>query len=328
MLVPLRLTAGQAWAAWRRWPALRRELAAPRPGPPILVTGAYRTGTTWVGAMLAAAGLWPTHEPFNPNRRLWPEELAYAPGGEPRPEIDALVAALLRGGHREVVRLAYADRWFSPLRLLPLAPGRVLVKDPSAALLTEYLVRRHRMRAVVLYRHPAAVVASYVRLGWPTGALVGRLLASPALMEEWLAPHAARMEAAAGRRDWTSGAVFYAALATALLGIEGRNSGATIRLSFEDLCADPVARFRELHARLGLPYHPGVTRAHERLTQGGDAALVERPHGVRRRSARMAGRWRSEVAPSDAVAVREAWEAFDLPLYREPADWPERPEAP
>lgn len=320
MLAPLKLAAGQAWASWRRYPALRRALARPSPGPPILVTGTYRTGTTWVGAMLAAAGLWPLHEPFNPNRGLWADELAYAPGGESRPDIDRLIATLLRGGHREVVRLPYADRWFSPLHVFPPAPGRVLLKDPSAALLSEYLVRRHGMYALVVHRHPVAVVASFVRLGWPTGALVGKLLASPRLMDEWLAPHAARMEAARGRRDWVAGAVFYAAVATVLLGLERRNPGTMTRLIFEDLCADPVARFRTLHAGLDLPHGPEVARAQARLCEGGESRVV-RPHGVRRRSPALADRWRAEVAKPEVAAVRAVWEGFDVPLYRGADDW-------
>ena len=36
-------------------------------GPPILVTGAHRSGTTWVGKMLALApGIGYVHEPFSP----------------------------------------------------------------------------------------------------------------------------------------------------------------------------------------------------------------------------------------------------------------------
>lgn len=319
MLAPLKLAAGQAWAAWRRYPAIRRTLAAAPAGPPILVTGIYRSGTTWVGAMLAPAGLWALHEPFNPNQGLWDAELAYARPDRPRPEIDALVGGLLRGRHRRVLRLPNAGRWFTPLRLLPLEPRRVLVKDPSAALLVEYLVRRHGARALVVWRHPGAVVASFLRLGWPTHRLVGRLLADAELMQDWLAPHAAAMEAAVGRPDARAGAVLYGAVATALLGFEGRNPRSISRLGFEDLCADPVAAFRSLFAALDLPYDARVAGEHARLTSGPRGA--ERPHGVVRASAAMAGRWRAELPPAERESVREVWEGFDLPLYRTPADW-------
>lgn len=320
MLSGLKLTAGQAWAAWRRYPALRRELALPVPGAPILVTGMYRTGTTWVGAMLSAAGLWPIHEPFNPNQGLWRDELAYAPAADPRPDIDRLVSELIAGGHESVVRIPYADRWFSPLRAVPSTPRRLLVKDPSAALLSEYLVRRHGMRALVVYRHPGAVAASFVRLRWPTGRLVGRLLASNRLMEDWLAPRAPTMEAAIGRSDWFSGAVLYGCLAEVLLGMEGRNKSMT-GLSFEDLCGAPVERFRELHGALGIPWNERVRRAHERMTEVPEPEPAPRPHGVRRPSAAMADQWRAEVSERACAEVRDAWERFDTSLYRRPSDW-------
>ena len=319
MLGPLKLAAGQAWAAWRRFPVARRTLAAVPAGPPILVTGMYRSGTTWVGAMLAPAGLWHLHEPFNPNQGLWDDELAYARADRARPDIDALVGELLEGRHRSVLRLPDTGRWFMPLRLLPLEPRRVLLKDPSAALLSEYLARRHGIRTLVLFRHPAAVVASFLRLGWPTGRLVGRLLASETLMDDWLGPHSSAMEAVAGRRDALSGAVLYGCVASVLLGFEQRNPQSMSRLVFENLCADPVASFRSLCDTLDLRYDGKIREVHARLSAGGERD--ERPHGVIRASSAVAWRWRSQVTEPDLTTIRDTWERFDLPLYRAPADW-------
>ena len=52
----------------RSWPDARRLAAAVRVSDkPILVTGAHRSGTTWVGKMLALApGVAYIHEPFSP----------------------------------------------------------------------------------------------------------------------------------------------------------------------------------------------------------------------------------------------------------------------
>ena len=324
MLSPVKLAAGQAWSAWRRYPGARRELAEARPGPPILVTGMYRSGTTWVGAMLAPGRLWHLHEPFNPNRGLWRDELAYARADTARADIDQLVRRLLRGRHRSLLRLPHAGRWFAPLRLLPFQPRRVLLKDPSAALLSEYLVRRHGMRALILLRHPGAVVRSFLRLGWPTGALVERLLSSADLMQDWLAPLEASMAAAIGRRDAASGAVLYGCVATLLLGFASRNPQSMTRLSFEELCEDPIVAFRSLYETLGLHYDDRVRDEHVRLCSGGDGE--ERPHGVIRASASVAGRWRIESSRAELETIREVWGRFDLPLYREPADWEWDPE--
>ena len=326
MLSPLKLAAGQAWAAWRRYPAARRQLVSVPAGPPILVTGMYRTGTSWTGRLLAAAGVWHLHEPFNPNQGLWCEELAYARSTAPRPAIDVLVDELLRGGHRSALRLPHAGRWFTPLRLLPLQPRRVLVKDPSAALLAEYLVRRHRMRALVLFRHPAAVAASFVRLGWPTGRLVTGLRASKTLMEDWLEPYASRMEAVSGRSDWTSGTVLYACVARVLLGFADRNPGAMRRVGFEDLCADPPKSFREIYRWLELPWDDRFRESYLALSAQVPDRGSERPHGVVRPSADVARRWKSDLSAAEVEAVREEWERFDVPLYRGAEEWRRDPE--
>ena len=268
VLAPVKLAAGQAWSAWRAYPAMRRALLAGSPGPPILVTGVYRSGTTWAGAMLAPAGLWHLHEPFNPNRGLSGDELPYAEAGTARPEIDRLVARLLGGGHRETLRLPKSGRWFMPLRLLPIKPRRVLIKDPSAALLSEYLVRRHGMRALILFRHPAAVVGSFLRLGWPTGSLVQKLLASPALVNGPLKHMGDAMEDAAGRKDALSGTVFCACVARALWDFSERNPRIDDSRILRRALPRPDRRIPRLFERLDLAYDDEVRRVHVRLTAG------------------------------------------------------------
>lgn len=319
MLSPLKLAAGQAWSAWRRYPAIRRDLTAARPGPPILVTGMYRSGTTWVGAMLAPAGLWHLHEPFNPNRGLWQDELAYATAADRRPDIDDLVRGLVRGRHRAVLRLPHAGHWFTPLRLLPFEPARVLLKDPSAALLSEYLVRQHGVRALVLFRHPAAIVRSFLRLEWPTGSLVQGLLSSSHLMDDWLAPMESSMMEAVGRRDAVSGTVLYACVARVLLGFVSRNPESMTRLTFEELCGDPVTAFRSLYEMLDLPYDDRVRDVHVRLSSADEER--DRPFVVTRSSAKVAQRWRRETSKGELETIREVWSRFRLPLYPAPADW-------
>lgn len=320
----LKLAAGQSRAAWRRYPALRREIRSLPPGPPILVTGMYRCGTSWTGSMLAAPGVWHVHEPFNPNRGLWEDELVYAPGGEERPDIDRLVVAILSGKHRSALHVPHSHRWFLPARILPVRPGRVLIKDPSAALISEYLARHHGFRALVLFRHPAAVAASFVRLGWPTGWLVSRFVERKALVRDWLEPVSDLLREARGRRDLFSAAVLYACVARVLEGFVERGGGAIETLCYEDLCRDPIARFRELYRRLDLPYDERVRSAHQSLCfdeGGGDARS---PFSVRRGSAEMAGRWRGALSPSEVEQVRAVWERAGLARYRQPGHWESR----
>lgn len=135
-------------------------------GRPILVTGAPRSGTTWLARLLtnaprtALAG----REPMNPRDGGY--GLAKTIDGwirmiDPSPR------------QRRVLRLAYAGRnplcfgrygrrqWAAPL------PGtRVIVKDPFAILSMRAIASTTRARIVLVYRHPAAVLTSYRRMGW------------------------------------------------------------------------------------------------------------------------------------------------------------------
>jgi hypothetical protein len=132
----------------------------------LLVTGAPRSGTTWLARQLAGArGCAMTgREPMNPNpgqyrlgatldawarlktpnaRQLVALRLAYA-GLTPR--------VYGRYGHRQ---------WAAPW------PGtRTVVKDPFAVLSIGAVVRATSALPVLVYRHPAAVLASYRRMGW------------------------------------------------------------------------------------------------------------------------------------------------------------------
>lgn len=322
MATGIRLALGQARQAWREYPSVRRNVRAAEPGPPLLVTGVYRSGTTWIGAMLAAPGVWHVHEPFNPNQGLWDRELAYAPPEREHPGIDRLVGEILAGRHTGVVRLAYAGRWFSPIRILPLRPRRVLIKDPSAALMSAYLAVRHGVDGLVVFRHPAGVVGSFLRMGWSTDRMVARLLEDEELAETRLAPFRTLLEEAATRRDPFSGTVLYGCVNRVLWDFTEEHPSSLRRLAFEDLCDDPLGRFRDLYGRLDLAYDAAVRAAHEALCfsepnrQGGYP-----PHEVRRSSAVMGERWKSELFPDELGVIRRTWERFEVPLYRSEREW-------
>jgi hypothetical protein len=129
------------------------------------------------------------------------------------------------------------------------------------------------------------------------------------------------MDAVADRSDWLSGTVLYGCVARVLLGFADRNPDAIRRVAFEDLCADPEGRFGDLYRWLGLPLDDRFRHARTAL----DAADVERAHegpfGVVRASAGMAERWKADVPQAELSTVLGAWARFDLPLYREPAEW-------
>lgn len=106
------------------------------------------------------------HEPFNI------EPWAYALDGlakhwftyAPALPQDAALEAfekVLRRRTRKIFLKNQPPYWFPPLRR-----GRLIVKDPIAALSSDWLGRNFDLEVVVLVRHPAAFAASLKRLNW------------------------------------------------------------------------------------------------------------------------------------------------------------------
>jgi hypothetical protein len=320
VLSSLKLMAGRLSSAWRDYPAVRRELRALPPGPPIFVTGTHRSGTTWYAKMLAARGLWYIHEPFNPNKRVWQTHFPYVARGTSAPDIDRLMATVLDGGFRQALMLANTDHALMPLRLFPQPVRRIMIKDPLACLLTDYLTSRFGFQTTILFRHPAGFSASVCRLAWPRGEHIRRLLDCQPLMSDHLDQHAHLMESHAGTDTVASAAVLHGALNTVLWHFAQAGVGEWFR--FEDVCLDPISHFESQYQRLGLPYNQDVARTLE-VNCFDRARSVEtyHPHAVRRNSRAMADSWKQQLSADEVARIRDIWEQFEIPLYRDDQEW-------
>lgn len=251
-----------------------------RPQSWIYVTGAPRSGTTFVGKVLSIPlNVDYIHEPFNPDCGVQgvDQRFAYVDPEHADPGWIDRVSSLM--AYKARIRTGYypedtpARRWIKAVvgsrgpfyyRLARWNPTsrHAVVKDPIGCLLTEFLARRFSMRPVVLIRHPAAFVSSYKRLGWAPQLralraqpeLASRYFSDPGLLDETGDPivDAARL--------WT-------ALYTVLGDQIDRNPD-WIVVRHEDLNAAPVATFEQLYGRLGLPWSPRVGRRIVAMTQG------------------------------------------------------------
>ena len=134
----------------------------------VLVTGVPRSGTTWVARTLAARPgvAMPGREPMNPERDKGQYALAHTLDGWAR-------LTRLTRGQRLALRACYAGlepRGYSRYGVRRWAAAlpwtRVVVKDPYAMLSLPVVVEATGAIPVLVYRHPAAVLASYRRMGW------------------------------------------------------------------------------------------------------------------------------------------------------------------
>lgn len=315
-----RLLAGRMRHAWLEYPAMRRRIAAVPPGPPIFLTGTHRSGTTWLARMLAASGVWYMHEPYAKRKGRWPRSFEYRRSCEPDPQADAILEDVLAGRFREALGLANSDHSWMPLRLFRTRFSRVLVKDPLACLLTEYLTRRFQLRTLILFRHPAGFVSSIQRLKWPRAAFLRQFLQDVPLMQDHLDPFRPLLERASLEENLEATAVFCGALNRVLWNFH--ESGVGQPISFEYLCHDPLPRLQKLFAELGLPYDSRVRQVHEQACMGAAKPSEEyHPHAVVRNSKAMAMSWRSQLSPTEISRVRDIWSRFQIPLYLDDTDW-------
>ena len=176
-------------------------------GRPILVTGAPRSGTTWIGKMIAASPIIGyINEPFGllrhsgicgiPHRYWYPyisrhnEELFFQP-------VNKMLAyefnwsSAIRGIRKpRDIRRTVTD-WNS-LKKLRTANTRALIKDPNAIFCAEWLAKAFDMNVVIVVRHPGAVASSLKQLGWLQ--YISDLLRQTSLVQDHLGPFRKELE--------------------------------------------------------------------------------------------------------------------------------------
>ncbi len=297
--------------------------------PPILVTGAHRSGTTWVGKMLALApGVAYVHEPFNPRFSAGrfdryftvvasENESRYAPELERVFEFRYELAARLRARHRPR-DVARALRDFVRVERARRADARPLMKDPIALLSAEWLAQRFGMDVVVLIRHPAAFAASLKRLGWKHSFAT---FLDEGRIPDVLAPFEAeiREQAREPGEILAQAALLWRLLYNVVDGYRERHPD-WVFLRHEDASLDPVATFEGLYGRLGLELTPAARVAIERASAPDNPSELPTPHAVELDSAASLGRWREQLTPEEVETLRERTRDVWPRFYSE-EDW-------
>lgn len=296
----------------------------------MLVTGSHRSGTTWVGRLIAASpGVGYIHEPFNLGtsrgvcrapRRHWFTHVG--PENEHRFRRPLRDTLSFRYSVREAARevRSWRDvrtRWseLRRFRRLRAAGVRPVVKDPIALLSAEWLASRFGMDVVVMIRHAAAFVSSLKRLNW--NYPFSHLLAQPALMRKHLSgfePEIRRF--AAERRDIVDQAALLWAVLYTVVDDYRSSHDDWLFLRHEDLASEPVEGFRTIFGHVGLPFTGAVeARVLESSSASNPEDSPEDPHSTIRNSRATIHRWKRELSPAEIERVRERVEPVSSRFY-------------
>jgi hypothetical protein len=307
---------------------------------PLLITGAHRSGTTWVGKVLAAdPDIAYLPEPFNVDH-LYPGLCAarfpqwfIRITAETAPLYEADIGRMLRfrPSWRDAARASvrspraclHAARIARTFRRARERYSRALIKDPIALFSGEWLADTFGMDVVVLIRHPAGFAASIARLGWRFD--FGNFLSQPWLMDGDLAPFAAEIESAA--RHTPSLVEEAALLWKCIYATVDRYRAERPEWTFvrhEDLMTDPEDGFRAICERVGAPFSAPVVEMLRRTSSPENPVDAPRgtEHALMRDSRALARRWLRMLEPRDVAAIRASVEQVAWRYYTE-AEWRE-----
>ena len=303
---------------------------------PVLVTGAHRSGTTWVGKMLAASGEFAyVSEPLN----VW-----HRPGVMMAevPHWYQYICADNEAEHlaafRNTLRLHYL--WGQELKSLRtfkdigrmlrdsyrfgrgrLTGQRPLLKDPFAVFSAPWFAERLNTQVVITVRHPAAFVSSLKRLGWTFN--FQHFLQQPLLLRDWLAPHEEQMRAADKSPDdlINRASLLWTLIYRVVHQMQEQHPDFQLVLH-EVLSLAPNQEFEKLYADLHIPFSQSARVAIEKATAAANPSEVSKNniYATSLDSRANLKNWQKRLSVDEISRVRELTEPVASLFYSD-EDW-------
>jgi hypothetical protein len=235
---------------------------------PILITGAHRTGTTWVGKMLALdPGITYVSEPLHLDHSRgvlsqpvenWYEYICDENGAQ------------FKEAYKYTIQFKY-QLWMAIRHLRNIkAAGKVirdssifissrilkrraLLKDPFAVLSVPWFISALDSQVVIMVRHPIPFVSSLKRLGWSFD--FNNLLNQPLLMRDHYEPFRSEMvHTNQNEQDIVGQGILLWRMIYTLVH-QYKTRGVDIQLiRHEDLSQRPLPIFEVIYQQLGITF--------------------------------------------------------------------------
>ncbi len=317
---------------------------------PILVTGAHRTGTTWVGKMLST----------NPHTAYISEPLnVWHRPGILRADVKQWYVYITERNEEVYLPafnelLRYRYHFFDEIKSLHSSKDffrmgrdleiflhgwmfrqRPLLKDPFAVFSLPWFIERLHCQVVVTVRHPAGFISSLKRLNWPFD--FSDLLNQPLLMQDHLEPYRKEMQTMKpddliGQASllWT---MIYRVvhstlrqdfdkLSPAAQGDAQQRIPSIQIVRHEDLYLDPVSGYRALYRSLGLDFTPRVEQAIRNSSSSENPTEVsqKKVHAVKLDSRANLDNWKRRLTSDEIARIRSLTEEV-AQLYYPEVNW-------
>jgi hypothetical protein len=298
---------------------------------PILVTGSHRSGTTWVGRMLAAdVDTAYISEPLNVLHRPgvyrapvkhW---YTYITAENENEYLPAFRETLNFQYHtwRELVSLRSPKDFLRMGRDFhiffngSMQGQRALIKDPFALFSAPWFAERLNCKVVITVRHPAGFASSLKRLGWNYD--FRNLLDQPLLMRDHLETDRVAMESMPHDDIIGQGALLWKFIYR-FVHSTGKLFPQFNIVRHEDLSLNPIGGYQALYQSLGLDFTEQVKETILTSSSSENPAKLakNKTHSVKLDSRANLDNWKKFLSPEEIHRIRSLTEGVSELFYSE-----------
>ncbi|MBC7877140.1 MAG: sulfotransferase [Anaerolineales bacterium] len=296
---------------------------------PILVTGAHRSGTTWVGKMLAAnANMAYVSEPLNVSHRPgifrapvkhWytyinnENEAQYIPAFHELLNFEYHTLLEIRSirSTKDFLRMG---RDFHTFLIGSLQGRRALLKDPFALFSAPWFAQTLNCQVVMTVRHPAAFASSLKRLNWHFD--FRNLLDQPALMRDYLEADRAEMELIQSDDIIGQSALLWRIIYRFVHSTGQLHPDFKI-VRHEDLSLDPVDGYKALYESLDLKFDERVKKfiLNSSNSENPSQLSKKKTHSVKLNSLANISNWKKRLTVEEITCIRKMTESVSELFY-------------
>jgi hypothetical protein len=303
---------------------------------PILITGAHRTGTTWVGKVLAEdSQIAYVSEPLHLNHSLgvlsepvdgWYQYIcdengdrfldAYGDTIQFRYKIWKAIQHI--NGIKSAGKVVIDQASFLANRL---QKKRILLKDPFAIFSVPWFIDRLNTKTVIMVRHPLSFISSLHRLGWCFD--FNDLLNQQLLMQDYLEPFREEMiQANRSKEDIVAQGILLWRIIYSIVGSYIDRKFDVLIVRHEDISMMPEKKFSDIKDYLGIGESEAINKAIWHSTQAGNPAEVSEnnEHAVFLDSRANLQNWKKRLTEEDTKRIVSGTQDVAGDFYR-PEEW-------
>ena len=299
---------------------------------PILITGSHRSGSTWVGRVVALSpSVGYIHEPFNLRHRpgickakfnFWFPYICNENKSLYSQDIEDCIRFKFQ--FMEGLKAAKSIKDFARLlrdcinfKRYEVVKRRPLLKDPIAVFSAEWLASRFGMDVIVLIRHPAAFVAS-LKKGNSTFPF-DHFLQQPLLMQHHLCEYRSEIEEYSKKEfDIVDQGILLWKLIHHVILKYRENNHAWVFARHEDLSRCPEGEFSRIYSRLGLTFSADVRQRIRRLSFAEQSK--EDSGSLVRNSKSNIWTWKTRLTDDEIARIKDNTDEIASQFYTE-EDW-------